>query len=133
MSSFKFAITLTALLVLSSGVQSLTRDYLDKPKYAKCFTSTTPPNLFLGAPGAGYAMAMAKVLELMWCMKGAENAQFSYLDIMCNCPECATNVGRPDMGGNLKMASFFVKEKGLVGGGVGVNKNTKGFSKWPQP
>jgi hypothetical protein len=103
------------------------------PDKSKCFTDTIPPNLFLGAPGAGYAMAMAKQLELMWCIKGAPNAQFSYLDIMCNCPTCATNVGRPDKGGNLKSASFFVKEQGLVGGGVGVNKNTSGFTKWPQP
>lgn len=31
------------------------------------------------------------------------------------------------------MASFWVKANGVAGGGVGVNKNTAGFTKWPQP
>lgn len=133
MSNLKIVSTITLLFVLSIGVNTLTRDYLEKPETSKCFLETTPPNLFLGAPGAGYAMSFAKALELMWCIKGAPNAQFSYLDIMCNCKECANLVGNPDKGGELKMASFFVKEKGIVGGGAGVNKNTTGFTKWPQP
>lgn len=74
MFSFKIFVTITTLLVLSTGVHSLTRDYLEMPEHAKCFLNTTPPNLFLGAPGAGWAMAMAKGLELNWCIKGAENA-----------------------------------------------------------
>ena len=123
MPSIKIFVTLTALLVLSAPVLS-NKDHATNPKYANCFTNITPPNLFLGAPGAGWAMALTKQIEFMYCFKGATNVQFSYQDIMCSCPECATRAGSPHLGGNTKMAANFVKANG-VAGGYSFNQSNK--------